>query len=195
MLDDATDIESEMAPALADSVIAPVCVIPLVPTRVNAPVASEPLAMDKAPLFVIETAPVPKALKVTAPVKALEACVKVMAVFVSVSVKLDAPATVKVPPVCVIAPPAETVRLPTDEVVKFTAPLVVNWAKLALLLKATVPVRALLCVKVMALAPALKLEVPGTVKIPVCVIAPPAIIAKFCPTVEVANCSAPPVVS
>ena len=44
-----------------------------------------------------------------------------------------------------------------------------------LLLKVTAPVSALLCVKVMALPPAVKLEVPGTVKAPVCVMAPPAV--------------------
>src|SRR5581483_7092437 len=36
-------------------------------------------------------------------------------------------------------------------------------------------------------APALKLEVPGTVKTPVCVIAPLEEIVRFCPTVDAAN--------
>lgn len=40
------------------------------------------------------------------------------------------------------------------------------------MLKVTAPVSKLLSVKVMGLEPALKLEVPGTVKIPVCVMAP-----------------------
>ena len=44
-----------------------------------------------------------------------------------------------------------------------------------LFVKVTSPEMALFCVKVMALAPALKVAVPGTVKTPVCIIAPPAV--------------------
>ena len=47
------------------------------------------------------------------------------------------------------------------------------------------PVKLLAWVKVMGLPPAVKLEVPGTVNAPVCVIAPPAIADKLPPLVNV----------
>ena len=56
-----------------------------------------------------------------------------------------------------------------------------------LLLKVVAPAKALLCVRVIAFAPALKLEVPATVKAPVCVIGPEDIIIKLLPTVDVAK--------
>src|SRR5207237_703278 len=52
------------------------------------------------------------------------------------------------------------------------------------------PVKLLLepfVVKFIAFAPALKLEVPGTVSVPVCEIAPFELTVKFCPTDEAAN--------
>ena len=45
--------------------------------------------------------------------------------------------------------------------------------------KVIAPVNTLLCVKVIALLPAVKLEVPGTVNTPLCVIAPPAVITAL----------------
>ncbi len=43
----------------------------------------------------------------------------------------------------------------------------------------TAPVSELLCVRVIEWAPAVKLDVPGTVRTPDCVIAPPAVIETF----------------
>src|SRR5581483_12109744 len=84
-------------------------------------------------------------------------------------------------PVCVIEPPDVTTNvLPTVEVPNAVAILLVRLTAFApLLLKDTAPVNTLLCVKVIALAPAVKLEVPGTVKTPVCVIAPVDVTVKF----------------
>lgn len=80
-----------------------------------------------------------------------------------------------VPPVAVIAPvseilpPATRVKLrPMVDVANCIAPLVVRLTSLVLLLdNVTAPVKALLCVNVIALAPAVKLDVPGTVNAPV----------------------------
>jgi len=107
----------------------------------------------------------PLLLKVTAPVKAL-ADVKVIGL--APAVKLEVPGTVKTP-VCVIAPVALTIKLlPTVDAAKAKAwPLVKDTTKAPLLLKVTAPVNALLCVNVIACAPAVKLEVPGTVNAPV----------------------------
>ena len=75
---------------------------------------------------------------------------------------------------------------PTEILPKLKAELLVRETLLTPLLeRATAPVKALLCVKVMALAPALKLEVPGTVKAPVWVMAPPAVTDKLPPEVSV----------
>lgn len=88
-----------------------------------------------------------------------------------------------------MAPFASTVRLfPTLE-----APSMVAWLLVRLillvpeLLKLIAPVSKLFWVKVIALAPALKLEVPGTVRIPFCVMAPTALTVKLLPTEEAAN--------
>jgi len=68
------------------------------------------------------------------------------------------------------------VPLPTLILPKLKAePLVRETLLIPLLERVTAPVKALFCVKVMGLAPAVKLEVPGMVKAPVWVIAPPAV--------------------
>ena len=60
------------------------------------------------------------------------------------------------------------VPVPTEILPRLKAePLVRETLLLLLLESATAPVKALLCVKVMGLEPAVKLEVPGTVKTPV----------------------------
>jgi len=165
---------SVMAPA-------PACVIP--PVSEIAPLAvipkvlepTEEVPMTKAPPLVSATALAPVLFKETAPVKLL-LCVKVIAL--APAVKLEVPGTVKMPD-CVMAPPELIVKFcPTLEAANCKAPLVVSETGLEpLLLKVTAPVSALLCVKVMALPPAVKLEVPGTIKAPVCVMAPPAVTA------------------
>src|ERR1700733_8482364 len=86
--------------------------------------------------------------------------------------------------------PAETIaKFPIDEAAREVAVLLVRLTVLAPLLESVIaPVSKLAAlVKVMALAPAVKLEVPGTVNAPVCVIAPTEVIAKFCPIVEAAR--------
>jgi len=75
---------------------------------------------------------------------------------------------------------------PTEILPKLKAePLVRETLLIPLLERLTAPVKALLCVKVMALAPEVKLEVPGTVKAPVWVIAPPAVTDKLPPEFSV----------
>src|SRR5579871_1949200 len=128
-------------------------------------------------LLVKETLLAPLFESVTAPVNALF-CVKVIAL--APALKLDVPGTVNIP-VSVIAPFDVTVKLlPTVEAANTVAILLVKETLLAPLFESvTAPVNALFCVKVIALAPALKLDVPGTVNTPVSVIAPPAIALKL----------------
>jgi len=64
-------------------------------------------------------------------------------------------------------------------------PFVRETLELPLLDRETAPEKALLCVKVIAFVPAVKLEVPGTVKTPVWVIAPPAVATKLPPEFSV----------
>jgi len=56
-----------------------------------------------------------------------------------------------------------------------------------LLFSDTAPVNTLAEPKVIAKAPVLKLEVPGTVNTPACVMAPLAIMVKLFPSVEAAK--------
>ena len=87
-----------------------------------------------------------------------------------------------------MAPVAMAVKFwPMLEAAKPNAVLLVMLTLFApLLLSVTLPVNALLAfVKVMALVPALKLEVPGTVMMPDCVIAPPAVILMLPPLLKV----------
>src|SRR5471030_565607 len=101
-----------------------------------------------------------------------------------------------VPPVAVITPasvipvpPATNVKLrPMVDVPKDKAMESVKLTSLVPLLESsTLPVNTLFKASVMALAPALKLEMPGTVKIPVSVIAPLEMIVRFWTTVEAAS--------
>ena len=73
------------------------------------------------------------------------------------------------------------VPLPTDEEPNTKAPPLTRLTLLAPLLESdTAPVKALLALlKVMASAPALKLEVPPTVNAPDCVIAPVILAIRF----------------
>ena len=93
---------------------------------------------------------------------------------------VNKPGTVNAP-VCVIAPLELMVRLlPTLEAAKMVAMLLVNETLFAPELESvTAPVSALACVKVIALVPALKLEVPDTVMMPDCVIAPVLAMVKL----------------
>ena len=115
--------------------------------------------------MVKDTELVPLLFILTAPEKPLF-CVKVIAL--APELKLAVPGTVKAP-VWVIAPVAVTVKFwPTVDAANTVAILLVRLTLLVpLLLKVIAPVKALLCVKVIALEPALKFAIPGTVKAPV----------------------------
>lgn len=139
------------------------------------------LVGNAAPLFVLRKptsrmfASVPP--KVTAPVKLLACVCNEISLFAAVDAMVKAPAAAAcvMAPVCVMAPPEvrASVPVPTLDVPMTRAPLLVKATLLAPELESeTAPVKALAEVKVMAFAPALKLEVPGTVRAPVCVIAP-----------------------
>lgn len=114
-----------------------------------------------------------------------------MAVF-SVIVKVPAPACVIVP-VSVRLPLAVRFKapVPTDEVPMTKAlPLTRETELLPELFRETAFVKALFCVKLIALAPALKLEVPPTVKVPVWLmpaLAAVAMAVKLVPMLEVAK--------
>ena len=91
-------------------------------------------------------------------------------------------------PVSLKLPPATNVKLRPIRCTKLhCAPI--GYANIirTTIRKVTAPVKALLCVKVITLLPALKLEVPGTVKAPVSVIAPLDEIVKLLPTHDAAN--------
>lgn len=105
---------------------------------------------------------------------------------------VEAPLAINAP-VCVMLPPAVTVKpSPRVEAPNTNAmPLVILTALAPLLLKLTAPVNALLCVKVMGCAPTLKLDVPPTVNIPVCVKVPDVTV-KFLPIPEAASTNAMP---
>jgi len=110
----------------------------------------------------------------------------------SVTVMAPAPDWVRLP-VCVMLPLAvkPSVPEPIDEVPRTKAPLLTKATLFApLLFKLTAPVNALLKPRLMAFAPALKLAVPPTVKMPVCPM--PALVAvaiavKFVPILEAAK--------
>jgi len=96
-------------------------------------------------------------------------------------------------PVCVMFPLAvkPSVPEPTEEVPRTKAPVLTKATLFAPeLLRETAPVKALFKARLIALAPALKLAVPPTVKMPVCPIpalAAVAIAVKFVPIFEVAK--------
>jgi len=133
---------------------------------------------------VIATSLAPELLNVTAHVKLLD-CVKVIALLPAL--KLEVPGTVNAP-VWVIAPfDVIDKLLPTLDAANTVAMLLTNETLLVPLLeKVTAPDKLLPAVfNVIALLPAVKLDVPGTTNAPVCVIAPPAVADKLPPLVKV----------
>ncbi len=142
----------------------PICIAPLV-SKVT----------SLAPLFDNETAPV----NAFAEFKRIEP---------APPLKLDVPGTVNTP-VCTIPPDEEIVRFcPTVDAANTVKMLFVKEAAFAPLFdNVTAPVSTFALFNVIAFAPAVKLDVPGTVKTPVCVIAPVDAIVRFCPTVDAAN--------
>jgi hypothetical protein len=164
------------APAAIACVMLPVCVIPT-PVKLSVPVPTDEVPMLNAPLLASETLFAPLLDNETAPVNTF-ALFKVIAL--PPAVKLDVPGTVRIP-VWVIAPFEVIDKFwPTVDAAKTVAILFVNETAFAPLLdKVIAPVNAFALFKVIALLPALKLEVPGTVRIPVCVIAPFDTTARF----------------
>ena len=127
--------------------------LPSVPLNVMAPLMLLALASNTSELAAVEE-------RVITPAEA--ACVMV--------------------PVSVMLPPETSVNepLPTLALAMMNGlVLVTETLLLPLLLRVTAPVRLLALPRVMALAPAVKLDVPGTVNAPVCEILPPAIIVRF----------------
>lgn len=162
------------------TVKAPVCVIaPFAVTFKLLPIVEA--ANNNAVLLLISTLLLPLLLNVTAPVKTLP-CVKVIGF--APAVKEDVPGTV-IAPICVIGPEAVAVKLfPRVDVSKIIPTVLIILTSFApLLFNEIAPVKWLFCVSVIGNAPALKLAVPGTVKIPVWVIAPVPLIIKFLPIV------------
>lgn len=172
--------------------------IVLVPSTVKIPVCVMLPPDDKATflptvetpstkgiLLVKLTSLAPLLLIFTAPVNTLF-CVKVIGLLPALKPAL--PATVNAP-ICVIAPLTVAVKsCPIVEVPSVKSmPLLMITLFIPLLLKLTAPLKALFCVNVIALGPALKLAVPGTVNTPVCVIAPLAVAVKLLPTLEAPN--------
>lgn len=163
------------------TVITPVCVIdPDALTVKLLPIFV--VARIKSVLFVMLASFAPLLFKPTAPVNMLF-CANVIGL--APAVKLAVPATVNAP-VWVIAPLAMTVKLfPRDVADRLKALLLVILTSFApLLASVTAPVNRLFCVSVIAFAPALKLDKPGTVKSPVCEIAPVAVTVKLFPTLD-----------
>ena len=140
-------------------------------------------ANTKAVLLFIATLFMPLLESVTAPVKLLLPPLVAKSIALAPALKLAVPGTVSAP-VCVIAPFAVTVRLlPTLEAANTKAVLsLIETSFMPLLESVTAPVKLLplpLVAKSIALAPALKLDVPATPIAPVCVIAPPALATRL----------------
>lgn len=114
---------------------------------------------------------------------------KLILTLAAVPTKVVAPPVAVKGPVCVIFPAEVNVKFwPTLEVPSVNAVISVTLTSLApLLLKLTAPTNVLFCVKVIGLAPALKLESPKIVNPPVCVIAPVTVAVKLLPIDDAAS--------
>ena len=160
-----------------------------IPLTVKLPLPTEILPSDKAALLKRLTLFGPELLRATAPVKLLPelARVSTAAPAAKLAVPAEAAWVIAVLAACVMLTPLMfKVPVPTPMLPKLRVePLVRETLLLPLLDRETVPVNALLSVKVMAFDPAVKLEVPGTVKTPVWVIAPPAVATKLPPAFSV----------
>jgi len=152
------------APAAAACVSAPVCVIAPLDVTVSVPLPTPEAPSCVATLLVRLTLFAPELIRLTAPVKALVACVRVIAPAPALNV--DAPPTVSaVPAFCVIAPlvvtpkvPAPVVMLPRVAVVAAVSdtlppPLVMKFAPPAV--NVTAPA------ELMVTLPPLLVMVPG----------------------------------
>ena len=176
------------------NVAAPVTV--RTPVSLRAPLvdtSSVPPTMDVpstvARLFTRLTLPVaPVVLKDTAPVKALVAVLRVMAWFAVLVVKLDVPVTAKAPLWPIVPVVSVTLKAPPMVEAPNTVPPLFNRLTsppAPVVLNDTAPPKALVEVlRVIALAPAVKLEVPVTVKAPVSLITPLLVTPKVPPMVD-----------
>jgi len=162
---------SVTVPAEAACVIAPVSVMEPPDVIESVLLPTEEVPSDKAALLTKLTAFAPELLSETEPVKLLPVLARVSTP--APAVKLAAPAeaawVIAVLAACVMPTPVMfKVPVPTPMLPKLRAePFVRETLPLPLLESVTAPVKALFCVKVMAWAPAVKLEVPGTVIAPV----------------------------
>lgn len=144
-------------------------------------------AKTKLILLLILTLFGPVVDNVTGPVKLLLLLVKVIPA--APDVKLDVPGTAS-PAICVIALSKVAIIKfwPTETVPNINPVTAVFFRDTVFepeLNKLTVPVNTLLLVNVMGAAPEVKVDVPGTVNAPICVIAKPlANTIKFWPTEE-----------
>jgi len=111
-----------------------------------------------------------------APRKLLPLFVRLIVLAPAFRVTSPVPAACEIAPFCEMPAPVRVkVPLPTEEVPRLKAILLIRATLLLpVLVKETSPVKLLLCVKLIALDPALKLAVPGTVKAPVSLMVPPA---------------------
>lgn len=166
------------------TVSTPVCVIAPVALAVKFLPSVAPAKINPVVLVML-TSFAPLLFKVTAPVNTLF-CVNVIGL--DPELKLEVPGIVNAT-VCVIGPLAIAIKLlPISDAPKTSpAEFVTLTLLLPLLLNDTAPVNALFCVKVIGFDPAVKLDIPGTVNTPVCVIAPAAVADKLFPNVDAAN--------
>ena len=124
---------------------------------------------------VIDTALAPLLLRLTAPPKSLVTSVKVISP--APALKLALPVVVMVPDW--VIPTPVTLRFATVTVPRSIALTSTTVTVPALLLRLTAPVKSLAALsRVIALAPALKLEAPAMVSALLWVIAPPALIVN-----------------
>ena len=187
---------SEPDAVTATVVAPPVAVITpdsvILPPAVRERVLPTPIVpVDNAALFVTVTAFAPLFERDTAPVKLLLVPLVDKSIALAPAVKLDVPGATNAP-VCETAPTATIVKLlPTVDAASEVALLFVKVTLLVPLFESAIaPVKLLLVpfvVKSIALAPAVKLEVPGTVNAPVCETAPTETSVKLFPTVDDAN--------
>jgi len=169
-----------MAPA-PDWVRLPVCV--MLPLAVK-PSVPEPMAevpRTKARLLTKATLLAPLLFRLTAPVRLLPACVKLIALVPAL--KVEVPPTVNAPvsPMPALAAVAIAVKfVPIVEAAKFKV-LVFVMVAVVPLVKATLPVKLLLLPLVVKSieVPAFRVVVPGTTTVPASLMAAPAVNDKL----------------
>ena len=152
-------------------------VTPLVPSMV--PIVRVPALPG---LFVKLNAPLPE-----------RSAAKVPTLFAALRVTLSVASTFNpdavITPACVTLPVTSKIRLrPTLDVPRTNACALVRLISLVApeFVKLTVPVNALAAfVRAIEFAPAFKVDVPGIINAPVCVIAPPAVMFRLPPLVNV----------